>query len=74
MRLQENLVEKWKGVVADLREKGEVPSWHHISEFVRKRVRAEFDPDFSHIQDDITTSRRFKCVIEKWVTLLDFVA
>ena len=39
MRLSENLVEKWKGVVADLREKGEVPSLHHIGGFVRQRVR-----------------------------------
>lgn len=31
MCLQENLVEKWKGVVADSREKGEVPSWHHAN-------------------------------------------
>ena len=43
MRLQANLVQKWKSVLADLREKGEVPSLHHIGEFVRKSVRAEFD-------------------------------
>ena len=53
MRLPENLVEKWKGVVADLREKGEVPSLHHIGAFVRKRVRAEF----GDIQDEMRSQR-----------------
>lgn len=53
MRLPANLVEKCKSVVADLREKGEVPSLHHISEFVRKRIRAEFDPNFGDIQDEM---------------------
>ena len=53
MRLPANLVEKWKSVVPDFREKGEVPSLHHISEFVRKSIRAEFDPDFGDIQDEM---------------------
>ena len=57
MRLPANLVEKWKSAVADLREKGEVPSLHHIGEFVRKRVRAEFDPDFGDIQDDMRSQK-----------------
>ena len=57
MSLPENLVEKWKGVVADLREKGEVPSLHHIGGFVRKHVRAEFDPDFGDIQDEMRSQK-----------------
>ena len=57
MRLPANLVEKWKSVVADLREKGEVPSLYHIGEFVRKRVRAEFDPDFGDIQDGMRSQK-----------------
>ena len=57
MRLPESLAEKWKGVVEDLREKGEVPSLHHIGEFVRKRVRSEFDPDCGDIQDELRSQR-----------------
>ncbi|XP_067653257.1 uncharacterized protein [Haliotis asinina] len=48
-RLPSHLIDKWKVVAADLREKGEVPSVIHISDFVRKRVKAEFDPDFGDI-------------------------
>lgn len=49
MRLLVNLVEKCKSVVVDLREKGEVSSLYYISEFVRKRVRVEFDLNFGDI-------------------------
>ncbi|XP_067665015.1 uncharacterized protein [Haliotis asinina] len=48
-RLPSHLIDKWKVVAADLREKGEVPSVIHISDFVRKRFKAEFDPDFGDI-------------------------
>ena len=37
-------------MVADLREKGQVPNLNHIGEFVRRCVQAEFDPDFGDIQ------------------------
>jgi len=30
---------------------------HHIGEFVRKRVRAEFDPDFGDIQDEMRSQK-----------------
>lgn len=32
MRPTDHLIEKWKCVVADIREKGQVPTLHHISE------------------------------------------
>ena len=49
-RLPDHLIDRWKGVASDLREKGETPSLQHISNFIRKRVKAEFDPDFGDIQ------------------------
>lgn len=49
MRLPDYLVDKWKGVVADIRERGQVPTLQQISDFVRKCVKAEFDPDFYSI-------------------------
>ena len=50
MRLPNHLIDKWKGVASELTEKGEVPSLQHIGQFLRKRVKAEFDPDFGDIQ------------------------
>ena len=49
-RLPDHLIDKWKGVASDLRDKGETPSLEHIGQFLRKRVKAEFDPDFGDIQ------------------------
>ncbi|XP_028399260.1 uncharacterized protein LOC114522717 [Dendronephthya gigantea] len=49
MRLPDHLVHKWKDVASGLRERGESPSLEHISKFLRKRVKAEFDPDFGDI-------------------------
>jgi hypothetical protein len=49
-RLPDRLIDAWKIVASDLREKGETPSLEHISRFLRKRVKAEFDPDFGDIQ------------------------
>ena len=43
------MIDKWKAVASDLREKGETPSLEQISKFLRKRVKAEFDPDFGDI-------------------------
>ena len=40
MRLADYLVDKWKGVVVDIRERGQVPTLQHISDFVRKHVKA----------------------------------
>jgi hypothetical protein len=48
-RLPDHMIDKWKAVASDLREKGETPSLKHISKFLRKRVKAEFDPDFGDI-------------------------
>ena len=45
-------------MASDLREKGVTPSLQHISNFIRKRVKAEFDPDFGDIQK--SDSRRFR--------------
>ena len=38
--------------MADIREKGEVPTVRHISEFVRRRVNVEFDTDFGDLQGE----------------------
>ena len=46
MRLPNHLIDKWKGVASDLREKGEIPTLQLIGQFLRKCVKAEFDPDF----------------------------
>ena len=48
-RLPDHMIDKWKATAADMREKGETPSLEHISQFLRRRVRAEFDPDFGDI-------------------------
>ena len=57
MRLPDHLVDKWKGIVADIRERRQVPTLQHISDFVRKRVKAEFDPDFGDIQRELRNTR-----------------
>ena len=48
-RLPDHLIDKWKGVASDLRDNGETPSLEHIGQFLRKRVKTEFDPDFGDI-------------------------
>ena len=78
MRLPDYLVDKWKGVVADFRERGQVPMLQRISDFVRKCVKAEFDPNFGDIQSEFggggrgrkeiqstgwTTGKKLKCPI-----------
>ena len=50
-RLSDYLIEKWKGTVADIREKGHVPASLYMSNLVRKCVRAEFDPDFRDMRE-----------------------
>ena len=57
MRLPDHMIEKWRVFVADIREKDQTPTVNHISEFVRKRVKAEFDPDFGDLQRDSRTPR-----------------
>ena len=56
MRMPDHLIHKWKDVASDLREKGEDPILEHIAKFLKKRVKAEFDPDFGDIQN--SNSRR----------------
>ena len=48
-RLPDHMIDKWKATAADMREKGETPSLEYISQFFRRRVRAEFHPDFRDI-------------------------
>ena len=43
-------------MATDNREKGEIPQIQHISNFIRKRVKAEFAPDFG----DVYKSEVFK--------------
>ena len=52
VHLPDNLIERWRSTVADIREKGKVPTVRHISEFVRRRVKAEFDPDFGDLRGE----------------------
>jgi len=52
MRLPDHLVNKWKGVVADIRDRGQIPTLKHIGNFVRKRVKAEFDPDLEVAEEE----------------------
>ena len=49
LRLPDQLIDK-KGTVADIRETDHVPTLQHISDFMRKLVRAEFEPDFGEMQ------------------------
>ena len=39
MRLPDHLVDKWKGVVADIRGRGQIPTLKHIDDFVQKCVK-----------------------------------
>lgn len=54
--LPDGIIEKWKSVATDIREKGEIPQIQHISNFIRNRVKAAFDPDFG----DVYKSEVFK--------------
>ena len=47
--LPDHLIERWKNVATDIRERSEIPQLEHICNFVRKRVKAEFDPDFGDV-------------------------
>ena len=49
MRLPNQIIERLRVVVANIGEKGQVPTMSHIGEFVRKKVKAEYDPDFGHL-------------------------
>ena len=46
-RLPDKLIERWR--VVALREKEQTLSVRHISDFVSKRVKAEFDPDLGDV-------------------------
>ena len=43
--LPDHRIDKWKGTVADIRERDHVRTLQHICHFTRKLVRVEFDPD-----------------------------
>ncbi|XP_064614542.1 uncharacterized protein LOC135478201 [Liolophura sinensis] len=49
-RLPDYLIRQWKSTVTEIRERGELPTLDHVSEFIRKRVAAEFDPDFGDLE------------------------
>ena len=51
MRLPDYLIQKWKGIVVEIRDKQKSPTINDISTFLRKQVKVEFDPDFG----DVTT-------------------
>ncbi|CAB4037726.1 Hypothetical predicted protein, partial [Paramuricea clavata] len=44
--IRDHMIEKWRVVVADIRKNSTTATVGHNSEFVRKRVKAEFDQDF----------------------------
>lgn len=70
MCLPDYLIDKWKGMVADIRERGQVPMLQHISDFVRERVKAEFDPDFGDIHSEFGGGGRGRKGIHftRWTT------
>ncbi|XP_028418117.1 uncharacterized protein LOC114544925 [Dendronephthya gigantea] len=49
MRLPDYLIQKWKGVVIEIRDKQRAPTINDIATFLRKQVKAEFDPDFGDV-------------------------
>ncbi|XP_064637049.1 uncharacterized protein LOC135493569 [Lineus longissimus] len=51
-RLPDHMIHKWKTTAAILRERDTLPNLAHISDFVRKRVKADFDPDFGDLACD----------------------
>ncbi|XP_048253302.1 uncharacterized protein LOC125381119 [Haliotis rufescens] len=59
MRMPGYLIDRWKVKASDIRERGERPSIRHISDFIRKQVKAEFDPDFGDLERR-SDSRRIK--------------
>ena len=50
MRLPDFLINRWRTTVTDIRERGENPTLHHISKFLRKCVKTDFDPDFGDLR------------------------
>ena len=48
-RLPDRLIDRWKGIATDLRDKGIIPGIQNISDFIRKHVKAAYDPDFGDI-------------------------
>ena len=49
-RLPDPLIEKWKTTATDLREKGKTPDIYHIYDFIKRHVKAAYDPDFGDIE------------------------
>ena len=62
-RLPDHLIIRWKNAVADIRERGEIPTLKHISDFVRRQVKADFDPDFGDLQTRVE-SKTFQSRVE----------
>ena len=54
--LPDGIIEKWKNVASNIREKEGIPQIQHISNFIRKRVKAKFNLDFG----DVYQSKVFK--------------
>ena len=48
-RLPDKMIHEWKGEAVRIRDRGKTPQLGDISEFIRKRVRAQFDPDFGDL-------------------------
>ena len=61
MCLPDHMIERWKFFVADIREKSQTLTIHHITKFLKKRVKAEFDPDFGGVINVLCTLRRLSC-------------
>jgi len=45
-RLPNYLIDRWRTVATDIRDRDQNPTLQHVSEFLQRRVRADFDPDF----------------------------
>ena len=57
-RLPDFLMQRWKTQAFSVRERGETPSLEHISDFIRRQVQAEFDPDFGDLQREMRPPQR----------------
>ena len=56
-RLPDHMILKWKGVAAQIRERDQLPNLSHISDLLRKQVKADFDLDFGDLACDRADER-----------------
>ena len=57
--LPDGIIAKWKNVATDIREKEGIPQIQHISNFIRKRVKAKFNLDFGDVyQSEVFKERK----------------